>query len=285
MVDTPLSLVPRDETDCFRIRRCVFQEDAVLRMLSVFRSTSTEDSIRVGALRQLATMLDDPGLHDAFLNDGGLESICEKFLDLVRNDVTVLTGDVKPSLASCIMIIKLLVRRDSVVRERMSRDLHIMTALLKAADLCRLSIASLNEISVVIALLVFHDVIKVYVRVKEDVKVPDAGKNEVTELSLPAATLTRYQVGEKMMSCLDIAQYRFLAHGNFSFRSYRLLSMFFTPLLDSLPVSKSPHREHPPHTRLSSISILRSDLLCSSFFSSSRVELGNVRWGCGCSVQ
>lgn len=194
MVDTPLSLVPRDETDCFRIRRCVFQEDAVLRMLSVFRSTSTEESIRVGALRQLATMLDDPGLHEAFLNDSGLESVCEKLLELARNDTTVLTDDVKPALSSCIMIIKLVIRRDSVARERMSRDFQLISALVKAADLCRLSVASLTEISVVIALLVFHDVIKIYVRVKDDETTNDAVKPDVTELSLPAAVLTRYQV-------------------------------------------------------------------------------------------
>ena len=192
MVDTPLSLIPRDEADCFRIRRCVFQEDAVLRMLSVFRSTSTEESIRIGALRQLATMLDDPGLHLVFLESGGLDSVCQKLKEMVQPNVSVLTDDAKPALASCIMIMKLLLRRDKSSREILSHDFDLLIALLRAADLSRLSIASLTEVSVVIALLIFHDVLKIYTRPRDSKA--DTLKGEVVELSLPATILTRYQV-------------------------------------------------------------------------------------------
>ena len=164
-------------------------------MLSVFRSTSTETSIRVGALRQLATMLDDPELHHPFLDNGGLESVCEKLKDIVRPEVTVLTDDAKPVLSSCITILKLLLRRDSKARERLSRDFDILIALLRAADLSRLMLASLAEVSVVIGLLVYHEVLKMCPRQKEDnSKMNEASPCEVLELSLPATVLARYQV-------------------------------------------------------------------------------------------
>ena len=208
-MDTPLSLVPRDEVDCFRIRRCVFQADAVLRMLSVFRSTSTEESIRIGALRQLATMLDDPGLHFVFLENGGLDSICRKLKEMVRPDVTVLTDDVKPALASCVVIMKLLLRRDESARERVSRDFDLLIALLRAADLSRLSVASLAEVVVVIALLVFHDVLKIYTRPKDNSSTNEAKKNEVVELSLPASVLTRFQVCRITFECNILSNFKF----------------------------------------------------------------------------
>ena len=166
-------------------------------MLSVFRSETTEETIRTGALRQLATMLDDPGLHSAFLADQGLDSICEKLKEMVRKEVTVLTEDTKPVLSSCVMILKLLLRRDSRARERLSRDYELLTSLLRAADLCRLSIASLAEVAVVLALLVFDDILQVYVRPREPAdgqKRLEINVCEVLELSLPASVVSRYQV-------------------------------------------------------------------------------------------
>jgi len=190
-VDTPLSLVPKDETDCFRIRRSVFQEEAVTRMLSVFRSTTTDFAVRMGALRQLATMLDDPALHRAFLAAHGLESVTDKLKELAGGDVAVLTDDAKISVAACISIMKLMLRRDSVSRGRLSRDRDVLLTLLRAASLCRLSIAALADVAVVIALVVLHDVLRERERPASE-NVPAV--NETLELSLPASVVARYQV-------------------------------------------------------------------------------------------
>uniref|UniRef100_H2YGD6 Rotatin N-terminal domain-containing protein n=1 Tax=Ciona savignyi TaxID=51511 RepID=H2YGD6_CIOSA len=189
MVDTPLSLVPRDEADCFRIRRCIFQEEAVIRMLSVFRSLTAEASVRIGALRQLATMLDDANLHRVFLKHKGLDSVCEKLKSISADDVTILTDDVKPVVSACITIMKVIMRSDAVSRERLSHDRDLLLRLLHLANLTRLSVAAMSDVCVVIALLVFHDVLRDHVR-------PESGntKCEFTELSLPAAVVARYQI-------------------------------------------------------------------------------------------
>nr|CAB3265825.1 rotatin-like [Phallusia mammillata] len=197
VVDTPLSLVPRDETDCFRIRRSVFQEEAVLRMLSVFRSTTTETSVRLGALRQLATMLEDPSLHKAFLANKGLDSITDKLKELAANTVPVLTEDSKLAVAACVLALKLLLRRDPVARGRLSCDRALLLVLLRTASLCRLSLALLTEVTVVIGLLVFHECLRGYTRStdKQHSSGGDMNKSaETQELSMPAAVVTRYQI-------------------------------------------------------------------------------------------
>ncbi|CAK8690926.1 unnamed protein product [Clavelina lepadiformis] len=211
VVDTPLSLIPKDETDCFRIRRCVFQEEAVIRMLSVFRSTSTEASVRIGALRQLATMLDDPGLHKTFLANLGLESVIDKLKEMVQDELSVLTDDSKPALSACIMILKLILRTDMISREKLSHDRTLLIALLRAADLCRLSVASSIEVAVVIALLVFHELLRDCKRpLPDDAKV-GGSKCETVELSLPASVVTRYQIPFLCPTHHAVSIYRTLA--------------------------------------------------------------------------
>lgn len=193
VVDTPLSLVPRDEADCFRIRRSVFQEEAVLRMLSVFRSATTENSVRMGALRQLATMLDDPALHSAFLGDGGLDSITDKLKELASTEVPVLTEDSKLAVGACVLAMKLLLRRDAVARARLSRDRELLLVLLRTASLCRLSLAALSEVAVVIGLLVFHECLREHSR--PSTASEQSGKvGDAKEMSLPATVVARYQV-------------------------------------------------------------------------------------------
>ena len=173
-------------------------------------SRQPEDSgHRVAALRQLVTMTTaDVALMRAFVTRGGVELVrgeIERLLDdggssSSSSEPLVLTEQMKPALAACVSLVKLVARRDAVVRERLSRDSGFLVLLVRVSALCKLSVCLLYEAAVLVGLMAFHDVLRVYVAPTVAADVAAGGGAQASavstaiELSLPRCVSIRYKV-------------------------------------------------------------------------------------------
>ena len=103
VVSTPLPLSARKED----VRACSFNEENITQMISVFQS-SEDHSIKVGALRQISSMLLNAhsSLLPHFITVRGHDIICDEIKGMCCDDVTVLTEECKPALSACIQILK-----------------------------------------------------------------------------------------------------------------------------------------------------------------------------------
>ena len=96
---------------------------------------------------------------------------------------------------------QVLLRCDSLMREKLSRDVEMVVALLHAVDLCRLSDGYHSEVVTCLSLLAYHDVL----RISED---------STSQLSLPATVNKRYHVRVNICTAnyFDVMTWCFIKH-------------------------------------------------------------------------
>lgn len=198
ITENPLSLNAKDNLTGGVIGTGVFSEDALIRMLGIFRSRSLEQSVRRSALQQVSVMLSDPSLHEIFLSSDGIDTVKQHLVTLVA-DNSVLTDTERTSTNASVSIIRSISIWNCDVRQALQLDQTVLLTLLRASDLCRLSVTSSALISSTLGLLLFHDVLLMkdpppVENEDEEEDVPCDENDDNKELSLPAGIVTRYQV-------------------------------------------------------------------------------------------
>ncbi|MEL6741516.1 MAG: hypothetical protein AAFP26_12745, partial [Planctomycetota bacterium] len=129
VVESPLSLADEDNQP-----PVTTGEDSIGELVSVLRDEGVESSVRVAALRQLATILNHGGAR-AFAALGGVELIRKEMERSASRDQ--LTEAEKPALVACASVLKIVSRDDEVARARMSRSRRLYSLLVRLAHLAR----------------------------------------------------------------------------------------------------------------------------------------------------
>ena len=146
--------------------------------------------MRVSALRKLGDVIEDVALMRAFISHGGLPLIIREFQDMINDNDSVLNEMLRLAYNACIRILKLVLRRDDLVRQRLSRDRKFVFLVFRGTILCRgKGVSCLQESCQVMAFLLFSESLNVWVP-------PSTSKvvNGEKMLSLPQALTTRYKV-------------------------------------------------------------------------------------------
>jgi len=190
ITETPLALVPV-KIESTRTKVSYF-EDSVVAIINVLKDKSGGDdpTMRVSALRQLCDVIQDAALMRAFVSREGLPLIVREFRNMIVDNDSVLTEMLRLAYNACIRILKLVLRRDDLVRQKFSRDRSFLFLVLHGAILCRgKGVSCLQESCQVMALLLFSDSLKVWVPPATSQVVPGEKM-----LSLPQALNKRYQI-------------------------------------------------------------------------------------------
>ncbi|KAJ8041459.1 Rotatin [Holothuria leucospilota] len=149
MFDKPLPL----EED---VGRSVFEVDSLVQMFNIFKSPDTEDSLRKSSADQLAIILQDKSLHEAFLSQNGLEVILQQLQAGIQKAATPkVSSDL---LASCGKILRLLVHANPKLRHELAGQMSVYLCLLRCALLCQREEKARRDFCHLLVLLLFDEV-------------------------------------------------------------------------------------------------------------------------------
>lgn len=178
------------------LKRSPHQEEEILYILKVL--VSEEDAnTKTRSIYQLISLIEDEDLLKVFISNDGFELILSQLHQLASDRHSVVVD--KSLLAVCLSVIKITLRRNSVLRSRQANNKQLVLDLIRSAYICRLT-TSRDEISIIISLLIFDDVLRVFVHPT------DEGSNR--ELSLPSVIFSCYQVF-RFLICVFHISYQF----------------------------------------------------------------------------
>ncbi|XP_070575583.1 rotatin-like [Ptychodera flava] len=139
-------------------QKSVFQVDGLIKVYNIVTSATVELEVRKSAAEQLAVILQDVTLHQAFMKHNGLE----KIMDLIKSAL------IKPAesreqeqvvfIPACLTVLRQLIHQDYSLRHQLAHDFTIYFVLIRSALLFATDDRVRYEASHILTLLLFDEV-------------------------------------------------------------------------------------------------------------------------------
>lgn len=139
------------------LRSLAANEQLILQMLSVLRSTDTSKAKRLATFQQLGCMLSVKESHEMFLRNNGLRTIKQRLCQISSN--SILTKHENDEATSCILIMLKLCGESDAVRTSLL-ELPTVLSLLRFVVLSHNFSDTSNLAAQVLAILIMRDVLK-----------------------------------------------------------------------------------------------------------------------------
>ncbi|XP_070189691.1 rotatin-like isoform X1 [Littorina saxatilis] len=168
--------------------RSVFQVDGLKQVYNIFTADPVDPGVKKSAADQMAIMLQDPHLHGAFRESGGLEVV----LSTLRQSMNAPSRTEHqnpniPVVPACVTMLRHLLHHDYTLRHNLSHDPNVYYDLLRVSLMLVRDESVSYQVSHILTLLLFDEVAKFDISSSQK---DQADRN----FSLPAVITKRYRL-------------------------------------------------------------------------------------------
>ncbi|XP_013784879.1 rotatin-like [Limulus polyphemus] len=108
-----------------------FQWDTLHKLMEIVKNQKLDGGIRQSAFQQLALVLENSNLHEAFLNDSGIKLVFD-IMKCVLCSETEEKGFTVNVLPSCVSVLRCTALSDNILRHRLAYNEHLYYLVLKS---------------------------------------------------------------------------------------------------------------------------------------------------------
>nr|XP_045603670.1 rotatin-like [Procambarus clarkii] len=166
-------LILKNPSQLFVVNNMAAEESRLMKVMELILGRGIEPGVRKAAWSQLAFLLEDPRLHEPFLELCSLQFLVMNFVNMMKRDGSQnVSVEYLPGAVECL---RLLATNSAHIRTTLLRDEEVLLCVVRAARLYYADERTRCQASCLLALLLYNDVIT-YLETKKDKNAVNAGE-------------------------------------------------------------------------------------------------------------
>ncbi|XP_077983359.1 rotatin-like [Glandiceps talaboti] len=183
--------------------KSVFQVDGLLKVYNILTSNNMELEVRKSAAEQLAVILQDVTLHQAFTKHSGLDKVMELMKGALVKPTESKEQELVVFIPACLTILRQLVHQNYSLRHQLAHNNTTYFTLIRCALLYATDDRVRYEVSHILTLLLFDEVASL-----DSPSSSAAYEIAKTGFSLPKSVIDRYRLPFKPYHHHTLSPYR-----------------------------------------------------------------------------